>query len=203
MSDPKGFDSAGFISYILSGDLMHLSYRRSGVLKKHVVCGLLLAGMTVFPGAIFADHLTIPAGAFKAGDGSTVPTVSYYGEYVSWAGPSSGWLYAQVHLPSGVYVKNIRTFYYDNTVTGRIVVYFSRMNHWTADSVLRTQEDVFHISSGDSTASHLVEYQVDSTHDTVAAHRLIQNNNCTYWVAVWFGVPGDDLRLYNVQIEYN
>lgn len=158
--------------------------------------------LAVFPGIVSADHLTIPAAAFKAGDGSTVPAIHFYGEYATWTGAGPGWLYAQVHLPSGVYVKNIRSFYYDNTVTGRIEVFFSRINHWTADSVLRTQEDVFVINSGTSQASHLVEYQVDSTHDTVAAHRLIQNNNCTYWIAVWFSDPGDDLRLYNVQIQY-
>jgi hypothetical protein len=171
-------------------------------MKKAGILCLVAAGLFMLAGTAFADHLTIPAAAFKAGDGSTVPMIQYYGEYATWTGASSGWLYAQVHLPSGVYVKNIRSFYYDNTVSGRVEIFFSRINHWTADSVLRTQEDVFHIDSGNASASHLVEYQVDSTHDTMAAHRLIQNNNCTYWIAVWFSGSGDDLRLYNVQIEY-
>jgi hypothetical protein len=76
------------------------------------------------------------------------------------------------------------------------------MNHWVASASMTTQDDVFHIESGLTGTSGSVEHQVDSTHDTMAAHRLIQNNNCTYWIAAWFNEPGDSLRLYNVQIEY-
>jgi hypothetical protein len=168
-------------------------------MKKILCLGCVVICLAVFPSTVSADHYTVSADDFKPGDGTSNMWLGYWGEFVR-RNTTAGYLFAPVHLPSGAVVKNMRIMYVDNDAVNDMVIYFSFFNHFTINPSAMNQIDIFqYITNG---ASGSVRTAVKSTHQRMAADRLIKNNTCTYFIGVDFTAASDNQRIYSIQIEY-
>jgi hypothetical protein len=145
---------------------------------------------------LVADHVNVPASAFKSGSSSFDALWNPLGgDYVYLGGTGSSTLCAPVFLPDGVMIKNMRVVYYDNDSGDDLHVELHRQNVFVPGTTLV----VFEFSS--SGATNAVQYAVDST-TPVPAKRKVQNGPVTWFIKAHFGDAGPSLRLYSVQIEY-
>lgn len=163
-------------------------------MSKKVRVFLCLAGFLAAAPGLFADFVNVPPAAFTTLDGTSNVSGGAFAQY-AYKSPPTGWLYAPVNLPDGVVIKNIRVHYYDNAVADLGVI-FVRVNHFIPDF-----SQVFYVESSGASTNH--QWKTDSTHNTVAAHRLVNNGVCTYFIVAVMPEASSDMRIYSVQIEYN
>jgi len=163
-------------------------------MRKNLLVFFCVAGFLLIAPGLRAEFVNVSPAAFTSLDGTAGAANGIFGQYVIKSG-SAGWLYAPVNLPDGVVIKNIRVHYYDNAAAD-LGVNFVRVNHFIPD-----YNTVFYVESSGASTSH--QWKTDSTHDTVAAHRLVSNGACTYFIVAVMPAASSDLRIYSVQIEYN
>jgi hypothetical protein len=148
--------------------------------------------------SLTADFVNIPASAFK-GWSNTIDynCVISPGSYFYFYSPDGddGFL-AEVHLPDGVKMKNMRLLYYDNDAVNDMECTLWRHNMFLPDCTA-----VFQVtSSGASTTS--VRSAVDSS-TSPNSNRVVYNNVCTYTIRILMNSSGmNSIRLYGVTIEY-
>ncbi len=144
---------------------------------------------------IMADHVSISASSFNGhyqGEGYTRES---YGTYIAKT-ISSGYLHAQVFLPDGCVVRNIRLNCVDNSNSGHIIARLVRVNHFTGINSL-----LFTASTEGAASSPNMQWFVDST-CSPASYRLVQNGAVTWNLNLLFSEADTVLRVYSVQIEY-
>jgi hypothetical protein len=144
---------------------------------------------------IMADHVSISASAFTGHSHSTGYSRDSYGRYIAKT-IFSGYLHAQVTLPDGCVIKNIRLNCVDNSDNGHILVNLVRVNHFTADYSL-----LFTASSDGATSSPNIQWFVDST-CSPNSYRQVINGAVTWHLCLLFTEADTELHVYSVQIEY-
>jgi len=141
--------------------------------------------------AVLADFIHIPASEFNVSPSDGM----FMGGQFVYKTDTIGYLTAPVHLPDGAIIKNIRVFYYDNHVSS-IQVSLYRRNQYTDDFT-----QLFYLQTAEAINSD--RFAVDSTCSPAPSYRKVYNNACQYYLRVYFGATGNDLKIYGVAIEYN
>jgi hypothetical protein len=152
-----------------------------------LVCFFLLAGLTA------ADFVTISPIEFDDDDDdANARNCDIWGEYIYDSG--GVWHLAAVNLPHGAVIRNMRVCYYDNHAQD-IWINFYRINKFTG-----TQEYIFQTTTTGAVAG--IRSVVDST-CSPASLRGVQNNTCSYFVALGFNAQSSGLRIHGITIEYD
>lgn len=155
---------------------------------RQIAIGILAAFLS--SGLLFGDKINIPPASFHPPNNVDYRTLGNDGEYVY----GSVYLYAPVHLPDGVILKNMKAMVVDGSNLGWIDVYLYRVNMYT-----KAQESIFGVGTWAYTSSSDIHALVDST-VSPANRRLVNNGVCQYYIMF---IGGDStLRLHGVAIEY-
>jgi hypothetical protein len=146
---------------------------------------------------LMADFVNVPPSAFKGWSNTAeYSTLISPGNYFYLYAPSAATaMLAEVHLPDGVKIKNIRLLYYDNDATNDVECVLWRHNMFAP-----TMDDIFTVLSSGASSTQ-VRSGVDST-TFPNSHRVVYNNVCNYTIRLFFPAGGTALRVYGVTIEY-
>ena len=139
-----------------------------------------------------ADFVNVPFSSFHQGDAGFRHYTLASG-YV-FSPNNSVTLFAPVHLPDGVVIKNIRLSYLDNDGAFNIELSLKRMNMFSGE--LNTM-----FSTSSSGASGSMRTVVDSSCSPAASYRKVYNNACQYFLQVSLRTPSTQ-QIYAVTIEY-
>jgi hypothetical protein len=163
---------------------------------KKKVLGIGVLVLLFFTTSLMADFVNVPASAFKGWsntiDYSCVISIGNYFYFYSPDG-DDGYL-AEVHLPDGVKMKNMRLLYYDNDGSNNMECTLYRHNMFAPDCTA-----VFSVTS--TGAETTIRSAVDST-TSPNSNRVVYNNVCTYTIRILLNSTGSNMRLYGVTIEY-
>lgn len=160
-------------------------------MKKTLV---LICLLMLVPTALSAQKISIgPADFMDPGDDADAMAIGGWCEYVC-KDTQAGNLYAQVHLPDNVVIKNVRLVYSDTDAGNAVTCSLVRRNKFTGVTT-----PLFSCPSSGFLAG--IRSSIDSTCDP-ASNRLVNNGACTYFINLYFESFGPDLRVYSVTIIY-
>lgn len=148
-----------------------------------------------------AEHVSVPAAAFKGSTGSTdyqiVTTRGFWykgtpAHYVVIDG-SPGKLIAPVNFPIAYgAVTQLRARFFDSTNTGRILLRLIRVDLTTGE-----WKEVYKVNTGKSAKRGPM-----TKTDSKGAHTKIDNSRYAWFLEADFSRAGLELGLYSVRIEF-
>jgi hypothetical protein len=155
---------------------------------------LLMSLLLLVPAALSAQKISIgPADFMDPGDDADAMGIGGWCEFV-YKDTQIGSLYAPVHFPDNVVIKNVRLVYSDTDAGNEVTCSLVRRNKFSGET-----KPLFSCPSSGYLAG--IRSSIDST-CVPASDRLVNNGACTYFINLYFNSFGSALQVYSVTIIY-